>query len=74
MESMENFPKKLRDRMGPLSRLWKGLEDFKLTDSEETVSVPIEEYVELVEHAVLPLGQAFNTIAIGRRDIFQNRL
>lgn len=50
----------------PLSKLCKGLEDIKQKISEETVSVPIEEYIKLVKQSVLLLGQAFNTITYGR--------
>ena len=57
---MEKFQQKLHDRMGPLFRLWKGLLDIKGTGPEETVSVPIEEYAELVEQSALLLGQVFN--------------
>ena len=52
---------------GPLSRLWKGLKDIKRTGPEETVAVPIEEYIKLVEQSILVLGQASSTVTNGRR-------
>ena len=36
----------------PLSKLFKGLEDIKQKISEETVSVPIEEYIKLVKQSL----------------------
>ena len=34
--------------MGPLSRLWKGLEDVR-NDSSEAVEVPIDTFATLIE-------------------------
>ena len=53
--------------MGPLSRLWKALQDIKQTGPKETVSVPIGKYIILVEQSELLLGQASYTIIYGGR-------
>ena len=65
--SMDKFQQKVCNVMGFVSRLWKWLKDVKRTGPEETVSVPIEEYIKLVEQSVLLLGQASNTVTYGRR-------
>ena len=64
---MEKLQLKLRDVMGPLSRLWKGLEDIKQAGPKETVSVPTEKYIILVEQSVLLLVQVSYTIIYGGR-------
>lgn len=53
---MEKFQRKLRDVIGRLFRLWKGLEDVKQRGPEKTVSIPIEKYIKLVEQSILLLG------------------
>ena len=65
--SMEKCQQKLYDVMDPLFTLWKGLEDIKRKGFEETVSVPIEEYIKSVEQSAFLLGQAFSNITYGRR-------
>ena len=64
---MKKLQQKLHDVMGPLSRLWKGLEYIKQTGPKETVSVPTEKYIILVEQSVLLLGQVSYTIIYGGR-------
>ena len=39
---MERFQGKILEVMGPLSRLWKGLEDIRKAPSDEAVEVPVE--------------------------------
>lgn len=63
--SVEKIQHKLRDMMGPHPILWKGLEDIKQTGPKETVSVPTEKYIILVEQSVLLLGQVSYTIIYG---------
>lgn len=58
---IEKFKQKLCDVIGPLPRLWKWLEAINRKGPEETVSVPIKEYIQLVKQSVLSLGQASNT-------------
>ena len=43
--------------MGPLSRLWKGLEDV-LNESSEAVEVPVGTFATMIERTTLLLGQA----------------
>ena len=43
--------------MGPLSRLWRELEDIRKVSSDEAVEVPVDKFVTLVEVILLP-GQA----------------
>ena len=54
------------DVLGPLSRVWKGLEDIK-NASNDTVPVPVEDHIKLIEQTVLLLGQASNSILYSRR-------
>ena len=60
---MKKFHHKFRDVMGSLSRLWKELEATKRPGPKEAVSVPIKEYIKLVQQSVLLLGKASDTIA-----------
>ena len=60
---MKKLQHKFHDVMGSLSRLWKGLEAIKRTGPKETISVPIKEYIKLVQQLVLLLGKASDTIA-----------
>ena len=59
--TMEKFLQKILDVLGPLSRLWKGLEDIK-NAPDDTVPVPVEDHIKLIEQTVLLLGQASNSI------------
>ena len=63
---MEKFQQKILDVLGPLSRLWKGLEDIK-NAPDDTVPVPVEDHIKLIEQTVLLLGQASNSILYSRR-------
>ena len=45
---MEKFQQKLLDVLGPLFRLWKGLEDSK-NSPNDTVPVPVEYHIKLTE-------------------------
>ena len=45
---MGKFQEKILQVMGPLSRLWKGLEDAR-NDSSEAVEVPIDTFATLIE-------------------------
>ena len=55
------FLQKILDVLGPFSRLWKGLEDIK-NAPDDTVSVPVEDHIKLIEQTILLLGQASNSI------------
>ena len=46
--TMEKFQQKILDVLGPLSRLWKGLEDIK-NAPDDTVPVPAEDHIKLIE-------------------------
>ena len=63
---MQKFQQKILDVLGPLSRLWKGLEDIK-NAPDDTVPVPVEDHIKLIEQTVLLLGQASNSILYSRR-------
>ena len=58
---MEKFQQKVLYVVGPLSRLWKGLEDIK-NAPDDTVPVPVEDHIKLTEQTVILLGQALNLI------------
>ena len=64
--TMEKFQQKILDVLGPLSKLWKGLEDIK-NAPDDTVPVPAEDHIKLIEQTVLLLGQASNSILYSRR-------
>ena len=64
--TMEKFQQKILDVLEPLSRLWKGLEDIK-NAPDDTVPVPVEDHIKLIEQTVLLLGQASNSILYSRR-------
>ena len=52
--------------MGPLSRVWKGLEDYtKLII--ESVEVTVDEFLTLTEKTTLLLGQASLSTTYARR-------
>ena len=51
--------------MGPLSRLWKGLEDVR-NESSETVEVPVDTFATLTEQTTLLLGQASLSVSYPR--------
>ena len=63
---MEKFQQKILDVLGPLSRLWKGLEDIKNAPGD-TVPMSVEDHIKLIEQTVLLLGQASNSILYSRR-------
>ena len=63
---MKKFQQKILDVLGPLSRLWKGLQDFK-SAPDDTVPVRVENHIKLIEKTVLPLGQVSNSILYSRR-------
>ena len=52
--------------MGPLSRLWKELEDVR-SESSEAVEVPIHTFTTLIEQTTLLLGQASLSALYARR-------
>ena len=52
--------------MGPLSRLWKELEDVR-SESSEAVEVPIHTFTTLIEQTTLLLGQASLSVLHARR-------
>ena len=52
--------------MGPLSRLWKGLEDVQ-NESSEAVEVPVDTFAALIEQTTLLLGQASLSVSYARR-------
>ena len=63
---MEKFQQNILDVLGPFSRLWKGLEDIK-NAPDDTVPVPVEDHIKLIEQTVLLLGQASNSILYSGR-------
>ena len=64
--TMEKFQQKHLDVMGPLFRLWKGLEDIK-NAPDDTAPVPVEDHIKLVEQIVFLLGQASTSSLYIRR-------
>ena len=61
----ETFQGKLLEVMGPLSRLWKGLEYIRKAPSD--LEVPVEKFVALVEQVILLLGQTSLSVSYTRR-------
>ena len=56
------FQQDILDVLGPLSRLWKGLEDIKNVPDDTTVSVPVEDQIKFIEQTIFLLVQASNSI------------
>ena len=54
-QQMGKFQEKSFQVMGPLSRLWKGLEDVR-NESSEAVQVPVNTFATLIEQVTLLLG------------------
>ena len=50
--TMEKFQQRILDVSGPLSMLWKGLEDIK-NAPDDTFPVPVEDHIKLIEQTVL---------------------
>ena len=63
---MEKFQQKLLGVLGYLSRLRKGLENIK-NAPDDTVPVPVEDPIKLIEQTVLLLGQASSSILYSQR-------
>ena len=55
---MEKFQEKTLQVMGPLSRLWKGLEDVR-NECSEAVKVPVDTFATMTEQTTLLLGQTW---------------
>ena len=51
--------------MGPLSRLWKGLEDVR-NESSEAGEVPVDAFATLIEQTTIFLGQASLLVSYAR--------
>ena len=64
---MERFQGQILEVMGPLSLLWKRLEDIRKAPSDETVEVPVDKFLTLVEHVILLLGQPSLYVSYTRR-------
>ena len=64
---MERFQGQILEVMGPLSRLWKKLEDIRKAPSDGTVEVPVDKFITLVEHVILLLGQPSLSVSYTRR-------
>ena len=64
---MERFQGQILEVMGPLSRLWKKLEDIRKAPSDRTVEVPVDKFITLVEHVILLLGQPSLSVSYTRR-------
>ena len=52
---------------GPFIPLWKRLEDIRKAPSDETVEVPVDKFLTLVEHVILLLGQPSLSVSYTRR-------
>ena len=63
---MERFQGKILDVMGPLSRLWKGLEDLRKASSDEAVEISVDKFVTIVEQVILLLGQVSLSLSYTR--------
>ena len=64
---MERFQGQILEVMGPLSRLWKKLEDIRKAPPDGTVEVPVDKFITLVEHVILLLGQPSLSVSYTRR-------
>ena len=64
---MERFQGQILEVMGPLSLLWKRLEDIRKAPSDETVEVPVDKFLTLVKHVILLLGQPSLSVSYTRR-------
>ena len=64
---MDRFQGKILEVIGPVSRLWKGLEGICKAPSDETVELPVDKFVTLVEQVFLLLGQASLSVSYTRR-------
>ena len=64
---MERFQGQILEVMGPLSLLWKRLEDIRKAPSDETVEVPVDKFLTLVEHVILLLSQPSLSVSYTRR-------
>ena len=53
--------------MGPLSCLWKGLEDIRKAPSEEIVDVSVDKFLTFVEQVILLLAQGSLFVSYTRR-------
>ena len=52
--------------MGPLSRLWKALENVR-NEASEAIEVPMDTFATLIKQTTLLLGQASLSILYARR-------
>ena len=62
---LEKTQGRIRQVMGPLSKLWKELED--ITKNKEPVEVPVDKFKTMVEQTVLLVGQASTSVSYNRR-------
>ena len=65
-QQMEKFQENILLGMGPLSRLWEGLEDVR-NESSEAVEVPVDTFATVIELTTLLLGQASLSISYTSR-------
>ena len=64
--TLEKIQKKNIDVMGPLSKVWHALESATTAPDDDT-DLNIEDLLNLVQQAVLLVGQTNNTISYHRR-------
>ena len=64
--TMEKMQQKILDVLGLLFRLWKGLEDIK-NAADDTVTVPVEDQISLIEQTAFLLGQKGHQNLSGKR-------
>ena len=60
------FEEKILQVMGPLSWLWKGLEDIQ-NESSKAAEVPVDTFSTMIEQTTLLLGKASLSISYARR-------
>ena len=53
--------------MSRFFRLWTGLGDIRKAPSDKAIEVPVDEFVTLVEQAILLLGQASLSASYNRQ-------
>jgi len=58
---------KIRDILGPLSRLWIDLEDLSKIRDDQELQLDIDSMLEKIHQSVILLGQAINTTLYQRR-------
>ena len=65
--TLEKVQKRIRQAMGPIARLWDGIETARKTKPDQEIFVPLDDFSSLVEQTILLLGQSSVSISYTRR-------